>query len=128
MNRSAALIAAVFLGLATLAVSQTTPEPELRPSQKIMRARAAWMKAMTQNLADKKYAEVAKDAGELSAQAGTVAAGASGEPKELHQRVSDLSASLALAAGKMDDAGAAARMADIKATCTECHTKYRKTP
>ena len=119
--------------LAVMAIAQTpapapapTPAPgELRPIQKVMQARAAWMKAMGQNLADKKFADVAKDAKDLSAQAAKVAGGVEGERKIFHQKVSDLAAAVADAAGTSNEAGIKAKLGEIKATCADCHAKFR---
>lgn len=121
MRKSTLLLTLTTLTLASLAVAQT----ELRPIQKVMQARAAWMKAISQNLSAKDLAAVAKDAGELSAQAAKVAGGAEGERRVLHQQVSDLAKAAAEAATKGDEVLTKAKLGEIKATCADCHAKFR---
>ena len=108
-------------GLATLATAQA----ELRPLQKLMQARAGWMKAMSQNLASKNLAEVTKDAEELSKQAAKVAEGGEGERKVFNQRVSDLAKAVADAASGGDEVVIKTRLGELKATCADCHAKFR---
>jgi cytochrome c556 len=127
MNKTLILLSALILGVGCRVYAQD-PQPELRPSQVVMRARAAWMKAMNENLAAKLLAEVAKSADELSAQAAKVAAGASGEPQTLHQRVADLAKEVSTAATQGDEALIRTKLSAISATCTECHTKFRPKP
>lgn len=130
MKKLIALLCLSIFALATFAVadSHMKPEakPELRPLQKIMQARAAWVKAMNENLAAKKFEAVAKDAEALSAQAATVG-GKAPNPlaKELHLKVSSLAKATAEAAGKKDEAAVKAKLGEIKATCAECHAKIR---
>jgi hypothetical protein len=106
--------------------SRAAGETELRPSQKAMQARSGWVKSMTENLAAMKYEEVGKDATALASQ--TDAAGQKlPDPlaKELTMKVSTLATAVATAAGKKDGETAKMKLADIKATCGECHTKIR---
>lgn len=121
MRKTALLLTLTTVSLATLALAQT----ELRPIQKVMQARAAWMKAMNQNLGAKDLAAVAKDAGELSAQAAKVAGSAEGERRVLNQQVSDLAKAAAEAATKGDEVLTKAKLGEIKATCADCHAKFR---
>ena len=99
---------------------------DLRPSQKIMQARAGWVKTMGENLTAMNYEGVKKDAEALAGQTKAVAEKQT-EPlaKELTLKVSTLATSLAGAAEKKDTAGATAKLAEIKATCGECHAKIR---
>jgi cytochrome c556 len=100
--------------------------PELRPLQKIMQARAAWMKSMGENLAAKKFEAIAKDAEALSAQAKKIGDGAPNPlAKELHLKVASLAKTTAEVAGKKDEAAVKAKLGEIKATCAECHAKIR---
>jgi cytochrome c556 len=108
-------------GLATLATAQA----ELRPIQKIMQARAGWMKAMSQNLASKNLAEVTKDAEDLSKQAAKVAENGEGERKVFNQRVADQAKAVAEAAVGGDEVVIKARLGDLKNTCADCHAKFR---
>ena len=122
MKKFVLLLSLATVGLTTLATAQS----ELRPIQKAMQARAAWMKAMNQNLAASQLAEVGKDATELAAQAAKAAGVAEGERKILTQKVSDLAKEAAEAAEKGDAAIVKAKLGDIKATCADCHDKFRK--
>ncbi|MCX6546894.1 MAG: hypothetical protein WCO20_09090 [Holophagaceae bacterium] len=121
MRKIPLLLTLTTLCVASLAVAQA----ELRPIQKVMQARAAWMKAMNQNLAAKDLTAVAKDAGELSAQAAKIAGGAEGERRVLHQQVADLAKGVAEAATKGDEVLTKAKLGEIKATCADCHAKFR---
>lgn len=106
--------------------SQAASETELRPLQKAMQARAAWVKSITANLDTMKYAEVKNDATDLASQASTM-----GEKipnplaKELTMKLSTQAAALADAVGKKDGATAKIKLAEVKATCGECHAKIR---
>lgn len=124
----------VALGLLCFAAAagaqsgQPAAGTELRPSQKAMQARSGWLKAMTENLAVRKYEEVGKDAAALAAQ--TSAAGQKlPDPlaRELTLKVSALATAAAEAAGKRDGETVKAKLAEIKSTCGECHTKFRDT-
>lgn len=130
MKKLIALLCLSLFAFAGLAVadSHMKPEakPELRPLQKIMQARAAWMKAMNENLAAKKFEATAKDAEALSAQAATVGEKAPNPlAKELHLKVSGLAKAAAGAAAKKDEAAVKTKLGEIKATCAECHAKIR---
>ena len=99
MKKSVLLQITALLAVASfaLAASHSTPEatPELRPLQKIMQARAAWMKSMNENLSANKLADVSKDAAALSAQAKQVGESATNPlAKELHLAVSSLAKAL----------------------------------
>jgi hypothetical protein len=114
------------IGFAGTDRSRAASETELRPSQKMMQERAGWLKAMTANLDAMKYKEVKKDAKALSSQ--TAAAGKKlSDPlaKELTMKVSTLSKAVADAATKKDGATAKTKLAEVKATCGECHAKIR---
>lgn len=111
-----------------LAASHSTPEakPELRPLQKIMQARAAWMKSMNENLSANKLADVSKDAAALSAQAKQVGESATNPlAKELHLAVSSLAKDTSEAAAKNDAAAVKTKLGEIKEKCAECHAKIR---
>jgi hypothetical protein len=130
MKKIFALLSVTIFAAASFAFadSHMKPEakPELRPLQKIMQARAGWMKAMGENLAAKKLEDVAKDAEALSAQAKKVGEGAPNPlAKELHLSVSGLAKATAEAAAKKDEAGVKTKLGEIKAKCAECHAKIR---
>jgi cytochrome c556 len=90
-----------------------------------MQARAGWMKSMNQNLAAKNLANVGKDAEELSKQAAKVAGAIEGERKAFNQKVSDLAKAVADAAAGGDEAVIKTRLGELKATCADCHAKFR---
>ncbi len=125
MKKIACLLSVVMLGIASLAFAESAPQPELRPIQKVMQARAAWMKAMNENLGARKMVDVARDAGDLSAQAAKVAGGVEGERKELNQKISDLAKAISVSATKGEEDVVKAKLGEIKATCAECHAKFR---
>ncbi len=106
--------------------SRAASEMQPTPIQKAMLARAAWLKAMTADLKTMKYEEVAKNATALAGQTGNIAKNLSNpEAKELTMKVSTLAADLAEAAGKMEGKTAEAKLEGIKATCGQCHAKFR---
>ena len=114
------------IGFAGTERSQAAAETVLRPTQKAMQARAGWLKAMTENLDAMKFKEVKKDAKALASQ--TAAAGKKlPDPlaKELTLKVSTLATAVADAAGKKDGTTAKTKLAEVKATCGECHAKIR---
>lgn len=122
----------VALGLLTTAAfcgAQSEPqgaEKELRPSQKIMQARAGWMKAMNSNLAAANFIEVQKDAKALAAQATTVGdKQPEGLGKELTLKLAALATGTADAADKKDEVAVKGKLAEIQAVCGECHAKIR---
>lgn len=130
MKKSILLQITALLAVASfaLAASHSTPEAksELRPLQKIMQARAAWVKSMNENLAANKLADVSKDAAALSAQAKQVGESATNPlAKELHLAVSSLAKATSEAAAKNDGAAVKAKLAEIQAKCAECHAKIR---
>jgi hypothetical protein len=114
------------IGFAVVQQSRAASETELRPAQIAMQARSGWLKSMGANLDAMKYEEVGKDATALAAQ--TDAAGQKlPDPlaKELTMKISTLATAMADAAGKKDGETAKMKLAEIKATCGECHTKIR---
>lgn len=126
-KRQAMIMVGLFLcSSLVLAQAYTAMAEELRPSQKIMQARAGWMKAMGENLTTMNYDSVKKDAEALAGQTKRVAEKQT-DPlaKELTLKVSTLATALAGAAEKKDTAVATAKLAEIKATCGECHAKIR---
>lgn len=126
---NSSLLAAALLSLTVLLCATTetnAAEPELRPSQKLMQARAAWLKSMGENLAAKKFDLVKADATALAGQTGAVAQKLDNPlAKELTLKVSTQATALAAAADAKNEALATASLGDIKATCGECHAKVR---
>ncbi len=106
--------------------SRAAEEMGPTPIQKAMKARAAWLKSMTVNLKAMKYEVVGKDATALASQTSMIAQKLTNpEAKELTMKVSTLATELAGAAAKMDGAGSTAKLSEIKATCGQCHAKFR---
>jgi len=114
------------IGFAWAQQSRAASEMEPTPIQKAMRARLGWIKAMTADLKTMKYDEVTKDAKALSTQTGNIAKNLSNpEAKELTMKVSTLAMDLADAADKKDGKMAELKLKGIKATCGQCHAKFR---
>ncbi|MEW6335297.1 MAG: hypothetical protein AB1558_13605 [Thermodesulfobacteriota bacterium] len=126
MKTRIALATVVLFASAVLAHAAGEAKKELRPIQKTMQARAAWMKAMNENLGAKKFDAVAKDAKDLAAQTKKVGEGqANPLAKELTLAISALATETAAAAAKQDGDTIKARLGAIKDKCGECHTKIR---
>jgi len=126
MKKSVALMTVILFAASVLAYAAGDSKPELRPSQKAMQARAAWMKAMNENLGAKKFEAVAKDAGDLAAQTKKAGEGqANPLAKELTLAISALAQETAAAAGKQDGDAIKAKLGAIREKCGECHTKIR---
>jgi hypothetical protein len=68
MKKIIALLSVAIFATAVFAFAAGDAKPELRPAQKIMQARVAWLTAINENLGAKKFEAVTKDAGELAAQ------------------------------------------------------------
>jgi hypothetical protein len=123
------MVALGFLTTAAICSAQSEPqgtEKELRPSQKIMQARASWMKAMNSNLSATNFVEVQKDAKALAAQATTVGEKQpEGLGKELTIKLATLATGTADAADKKDEAAVKGKLAEMQAVCAECHAKIR---
>jgi cytochrome c556 len=128
MKKIITLLIAVAVAAVAYASEPAKPaaQPELRPTQKAMQARAGWMKAINENLAAKKFEDVARDAEALSAQTKKIGdAHPNPLAKELTLKVSGLAKAAADAAGKKDEAAVKGKLGEIKATCSECHAKIR---
>jgi hypothetical protein len=99
---------------------------ELRPSQKLMQARAAWMTAINGNINAINFAAVAKDADALAAETKKVGTNLPNPlAKELTMAISSLAGELSVAASKQDGGAAKAKLGEIKGKCAECHAKIR---
>lgn len=115
-----------LIGFVWAQQSRAASEMQPTPIQKAMLARAAWLKAMTADLKTMRYKEVANDATALAGQTGKIATNLSNpEAKELTMKVSTLATALAGAAGKKDGKTAEVKLEAIKATCGQCHAKFR---
>lgn len=124
MKKIITLLAVV--AAASVVYASEPAAPELRPAQKVMQARAGWMKAMGENLVAKKFEDVAKDSEKLAVQTRKIGENhPNPTAKELTMKVSGLATGVAESAAKKDESGVKAKMGEIKATCAECHAKIR---
>lgn len=126
MKKLALVLCLVLVITTALAIAAEKGKPELRPSQKLMQARAAWMAAMSANLAAKQFAVVAKDAMELAAQTKKVGEGHP-DPlgKELTVAIAALAGEISAAAARQDGDTVKAKLGEIKAKCGACHAQLR---
>ena len=126
MKKIIALLSVAIFATAVFAFAAGDAKPELRPAQKLMQARAAWLTAMSENLGAKKFEAVARDADELAAQAKKVG---ENHPnplgKELTLAISSLAKEISVAAAKKDGDTIKVKLGEIKGKCGECHVKIR---
>jgi hypothetical protein len=116
---------AMFAASAFVFAAENT-KPDLRPTQKLMQARMAWMTAMQENLGGNKFEVMAKDADALAAQTQKVGESLSNTlAKELTLAVSSLAKEVSISALKKDGDTAKAKLEEIMGKCSECHTKIR---
>ena len=126
MKKTIALLSIAIFATTILAFAAEDAKQELRPAQKAMRARSAWLAAMNKNLAAKDYAAVSKDAKALSDQTRKAGDGlANPLAKELTLAISSLAEEAAAAADKKDGKTVQAKLDGIKGKCGECHAKIR---
>jgi len=126
MKKIIALISVVLFTIAILAFAAEDTKPKLRPAQKLMQARAAWLGEINKNLGNNNFDAIAKDANELSAQTKKVG---ENDPnplgKELTLAISSLAMDLSAAAAKGDSDTIKTKLGEIKGKCGECHAKIR---
>lgn len=126
MKKSIALLTLAIFVSAVLAYAAGDAKPELRPTQILMQARAAWMKAMNGNLGANKFDAIVKDADGLFAQTKKVGEGHPNPlAKELTLAVSSLAKEASAAAAKKDGDTVKAKLGAIKDKCGECHARIR---
>jgi len=119
------MIALLFIFVFAAAVLAFAAE-ELRPAQKAMQARSAWLAAMNKNLAAKDYAAVSKDAKALSDQTQKAGEGLTNPlAKELTLGISSLAKEASVAANRKDGKTVRVKLDGIKGKCGECHVKIR---
>ena len=119
------LFAAIFI-VAVLAFAAEVKKTELRPTQIVMQARAAWLKAMSKNLGDGNFPAIVKDANELAAQTKKIGDGlANPLAKDITLAISVFANEASAAATKKDAATVKVELGAIKAKCDECHAKIR---
>jgi hypothetical protein len=126
MKKIIALLSVAIFAIAIFALAAEDTKPELRPAQKIMQARVAWLTAINENLGAKKFEAITKDADELAAQTKKV-----GENifnplgKELTLAISSFAKDVSAAAAKQDGETIKVKLGEIKGKCGECHAKIR---
>ena len=117
----ALLFVAIFVS-AVLAFAAADGKPELRPSQKLMQARAAQRGQIDKNLGEKNFGAVAGKAQELAAETKKTGENIPNPlGKEITLAISTLAAELADAAVRQDGDTAKLKLDGIKAKCSECH-------
>ena len=126
MKKIIALISIILFTIAIFAFAAEDTKPELRPAQKLMQARAAWLAEINKNLGNNNFDAIAKDANELSAQTKKVG---ENHPnplgKELTLAISSLAMDVFAAAAKGDADTIKTKLGEIKSKCGECHAKIR---
>jgi cytochrome c556 len=126
MKKIILLLTVAVFAIAALAFAVEDKKPELRPAQKVMQARAGWLKAINKNLGAGDFAAVAKDANELAAQTKKVGDSLPNPlAKDITLAISMLAQDASAAAAKKDADTVKAKMGAIKAKCDECHVKIR---
>ena len=126
MKKIIALLSVAIFAAAFFAFAAEDTKPELRPAQKVMQARVAWLAAINKNLGAKNFEAVAKDANELSAQTKRVGENLTNPlGKELDLAISLLAKDVSAAAAKKNGDVVKVKLGEIKAKCGECHAKIR---
>jgi cytochrome c556 len=126
MKKIMTLLSVAIFATAVFAFAADDAKPELRPAQKLMQARAAWVAAMNKNLGENMFEAVARDAGELAAQTKKVGENIPNPlGKEITLTISSLAMDLSAAAVRQNGDTAKAKLGEIQAKCGECHAKIR---
>ena len=126
MKKIIALLSVSIFAIAIFAFAAEDTKPELRPAQKIMQARVAWLTAINENLGAKKFEAITKDADELAAQARKVGENIPNPlAKELTLAISLFAKDVSAAADKQDGDTIKIKLGEIKGKCGECHAKIR---
>ena len=126
MKKVIALLSVAIFTAAIFAFAAEDTKSELRPAQKVMQARVAWLAAINKNLSAKNFEAVAKDANELSAQTKRVGENLTNPlGKELDLAISLLAKDISAAAAKKNGDVVKVKLGEIKAKCGECHAKIR---
>jgi cytochrome c556 len=126
MKKIVALLSVAIFAAAFFAFAADNVKPELRPAQKLMQARVAWLTAINKNLGAKEFEAVAKDADELAAQTKKVGENIPNPlGKELTLAISSLAMDISAAAANQDGETVKAKLGEIKGKCAECHAKIR---
>jgi cytochrome c556 len=126
MKKIISLLSVLMISTAFIAYAASDTKPELRPSQKLMQARASAMAEMNKNLGSNNFEAIAASANELSAET-KKSGGNHPNPlgKELTLAISSLAAEISSAAAKKDAGAITIKLGEIKNKCGECHAKIR---
>ena len=126
MKKIITIISVMLFTIAILAFAAEDTKQELRPAQKLMQARAAWLAEINKNLSNNNFDAIVKDANALSAQTKKVG---ENHPnplgKELTLGISSLAIDVSAAAAKGDADTVKIKLGEIKGKCGECHVKIR---
>ena len=126
MKKIIALLSVAIFAIAIFAFAAEDTKPELRPAQKIMQARVAWLTAINENLGAKKFEAITKDADELAAQTRKVGENIPNPlGKELTLAISSFAKDVSAAAAKQDGDTIKIKLGEIRGKCGECHAKIR---
>ncbi|RPJ13200.1 MAG: hypothetical protein EHM30_11985 [Desulfobacteraceae bacterium] len=126
MKKIISLLSVAIFTIAIFAFAAEDTKPELRPAQKLMQARAAWLTAMNENLGANKFEAITKDADELAAQTNKVGENIPNPlGKELTLAISSLAKDISVAAAKKNGETVKVKLGEIKGKCGECHAKIR---
>jgi uncharacterized membrane protein YkoI len=126
MKKIIALLSVAIFSIAIFAFAAEDTKPELRPAQKIMQARVAWLIAINENLGAKKFEAITKDADELAAQTKKVGENVPNPlGKELTLAISSFAKDISAAAAKQEGETIKVKLGEIKGKCGECHAKIR---
>ena len=126
MKKIIALISVIFFAIAILAFAAEDTKQELRPAQKVMQARAAWLTSINKNLSANNFEAVTIDANELSAQTKKVGENLTNPlGKELTLAISSFAKDVSAAAAQQDAETIKTKLGEIKGKCNECHVKIR---
>jgi len=126
MKKIIALISIIFFAIAILAFAAEDTKQELRPAQKVMQARAAWLMSINKNLSANNFEAVTIDANELSAQTKKVGENLTNPlGKELTLAISSFAKDVSAAAAQQDAETIKTKLGEIKGKCNECHVKIR---
>jgi len=126
MKKIIALLSVAIFTVAIFAFAAEDTKPELRPAQKIMQARVAWLTAINENLGAKKFEAITKDADELATQTKKVGENIPNPlGKELTLAISSFAKDVSAAAAKQDGETIKVKLGEIKGKCGECHAKIR---
>ena len=126
MKKVIALLSVAIFTIAIFAFAAEDTKPELRPAQKVMQARVAWLAAINKNLEAKKFKAIVKDAKELAAQTQKTGENIPNPlGKEITLAISSFAKDISVAAANKDGDTIKVKLGEIKGKCAECHTKIR---